>query len=70
MLWNQGAIYTPTNAGGLILAANEQFTVTAGSGNTGLLNIDVTVASAVPEPSSAALLGLLSLGVVARRRRR
>ena len=67
----------PSNAGAVFaqdppisLAAGESLTFTASSGNVGLLNIDVTVASAVPEPSSAALLGLLSLGVVARRRRR
>ena len=51
------------------LAAGESFTIASNTGNVGLVDIDVSVA-AVPEPSSAALLGLLSLGVVARRRRR
>ena len=56
------------------LAADQPFTISANTGNIGLVNLDVTVvdggAANVPEPSSATLLGLLSLGVVARRRRR
>ena len=71
------AIFTPggnfeafaTGPEGLFLAAGDSFTFSAGDGTVGLRNLVVTVA-AVPEPSSAALLGLLSLGVVARRRRR
>ena len=53
------------------LAADQPFTVAAVAGNTGFQNIDVTVTgAAIPEPSSAALLGLLGLVGVARRRRR
>ena len=53
---------------GLAIAAGDPLTITAGDGDVGIRTFTVTVAS-VPEPSSFALLGLLSLGAVARRRR-
>ena len=54
---------------GFFLPAGETFTLTASAGTSASLqNINVNVIP-VPEPSSAALLGLLSLGVMARRRR-
>ena len=58
--------------GNLALSSGDTFSISGGSGAAGIENLTINVlpATAVPEPSSAALLGLLSLGVVARRRRR
>ena len=49
--------------------AGESFVISANTGNVGIRTIEFTPVAAVPEPSAAALLGLLGLGVVARRRR-
>ena len=62
------------NFGTFLLPVGETFTFTGTAGAIGVENLTVNVVPgavnpAVPEPSSAALLGLLSLGVIARRRR-
>lgn len=50
----------------IILAAHEQFTLSAISGSIGIEAMDIT---AVPEPSSVTLLGLAGVVVLFRRRR-
>ena len=55
----------------LVIEAGNTVTIAGVTGsNVGISTIDFTPVVGVPEPSSAALLGLLGLGVVARRRRR
>jgi len=51
----------------LALAAGQSFTLTATSGTVGIEGIHTT--PAVPEPTSAVLLGLAGLGLCVRRRR-
>ena len=51
--------------GGLVLAANEQIVISSGGGSSNLGISSITI-SAVPEPSSIALLGLLGPGVSCR----
>ena len=51
----------------LALAAGQSFTLTATAGTIGIEGIHTT--TAVPEPTSAVLLGLAGLGLCVRRRR-
>ena len=64
--------FTTDGSDGLFLSADTKILLTpTGAGSeVGIQRIQVSVvAAAVPEPSSIALLGLLGIGVVARRRR-
>ena len=64
-------IYRPTSSIlrlPLALAAGQSFTLTATAGTIGIEGIHTTT-SAVPEPTSAVLLGLAGLGLCVRRRR-